>query len=704
LLWQTSVMRRGVIKRKLPKGFMSVDIKGAIRAGNILRDHWPAKLENHVNLYLGGGRCGASFNAFGLMNPSRQPEAGGIGNTALMHADHWHRGAFGMDYWLPIARLIWQNFSPTQPNQYRQELELYRGRLITELRWPELRWSISACFHPYHRDLLAIHLRFEATRTAPSLLLGPETDLNVWYGQHLACTAHSIEFDPQRWSLMQVRAGTADSLLALRLVSDDGTARLAPSSQGVQINFEGKRGSHLLLIGTSRADRRAELCDEMGAITSPADFFDDAAIAWERRWGESHVSVPVKKYQALWARSLFYVLSSYAPDVRSPAPPCGWSANMWPLHFPQDVSYIHPALLRLGHIDIARSWIEFYRQYLDNMRGYTRDVYHADGVMWAWEFPIGPDSQLLRNGSPNSAQYEIHNAAYPARMARETAMQMGDRQWTIETAWPIVRESARFFGSVLRREDDGTWGIHVVPSMGQDEMGGINGKNYLDALFSAQYCLQTALKMADELGQSDPAFDRWRRILRDGLAFRRLQVWPQRIYATCEGLAGCAQIGRQKHPVQLNPSIFLPSGQPDDFLRSAFEQRQTLCAGVRENFYHGWTLAAYWLAASHLGDSLGLENDLGQAVPSQYIDPDWIQIYETSGAKGAPFYVTSHGLYLQAMNDAIANDYWGPTQVGAACPAEWADVQFHRLHMLNGQILSGERVAGGWRHRCEKSR
>jgi hypothetical protein len=374
----------------------------------------------------------------------------------------------------------------------------------------------------------------------------------------------------------------------------------------------------------------------------------------------------------------------------------GWAGNGWPFGFPQDLSYIHPALLRLGHPDIARSWIEFYRDRLENMREYTKRIYKADGAMWAWEFPIGPDSKLLSDGFPNYCQFEIHNAAYPARMAREASLHLREPEWSREIAWPVIRESARFFGSALKLEDDGTWGIQVEPSMGQDEMGGVNGKNYLCALFSARYALQTALVMANELGVTEPDFDRWRKMLSDGLAFGRLYDPETGICVTCEGQAGVDQMGREKHPVQLNPLIFLPMGKPDEAVLKAYERRYDLCAGVKEDTYYGWTLAAYWLAASHMGDPQGFVHEISQCLPGRYVDPDWIQIFETSGALGSSFYVTSHGLYLQALNDALVSDYWGETQIGAACPEEWQGAAFSRLRTSDGRIHTGRKEDGEW--------
>jgi len=96
------------------------------------------------------------------------------------------------------------------------------------------------------------------------------------------------------------------------------------------------------------------------------------------------------------------------------------------------------------HLDIARAWVDFYRSRLENMQDYTQRIYGARGSMWAWEFPIGPQSELLKEGTPNWFQFELHNAAYPARMARETAQYLRDPQWAVTQAWPIVREAARF--------------------------------------------------------------------------------------------------------------------------------------------------------------------------------------------------------------------------------------------------------------------
>jgi hypothetical protein len=675
-------------------------MKAIAQSGAIVRPHWPARAADQLNLYLGSGRAGACFDAWGLMHHGWRGERGGQGRTHLLHADHWHRGAHGLDYWLPVARLVWADRPPARPRAWRQELDPWNGRLVTELVWPGVEVRLTAWFNPAQRDLLAVAVDFDAVDglSLPALLLAPEVDVQTHYDQILSGDCHSVEARPEDgWWLGRLRVGTADSVLGLRVVSSLGGVELSAVPDGQRIDFEGSRGRHLILIGTAGWARREELSAALAAVGSPEQERAAGAEAWHRRWGDGWISLPVPEYQALWARSLFWTLCSYGPDVAAPAAPMGWSGDGWPFGFPQDLSYLHPALLRLGHHDIAKAWVEFYRDRLEMTVDITKRVYGLDGAMWAWEHPIGRDSKMLEGGAPNPYQFEIHNAAYPARMAREAARHLGDPAWAREVAWPVVRESARFFGSALTAEADGVYSLQVTPSMGQDEMGGENARNYLCALFSAQYALGQAVAMAGELGLAEPQLERWRAILKAGLAFDRLLDPAVGLRVTCEGVDGRRQIGREKHPVQLNPLTFLPLGPIDAVTRAAYHRRYELCAGVREDFFHGWTLAAYWLAASHMGDAEGLLHDLGRAVPGRYVDPDWIQIYETSGSYGMTFYVTSHGLGLQALNDALVSDYFGEVQIGAACPASWGEVSFGGLRTADRRVWSGQKQDdGGW--------
>ena len=676
-----------------------------VSTGDVVRTSWPGSHSNRPNLYLGSGRAGACFDAYGLMNAAREePGEGGIGRTALTHADHWHReGTTGMDYWLPLGRLMWADEPLDPTKRYRQHLSLHDGTLQTTLEGDECTGDLRAYFNPDLRDILAVEVSYEATTSSmPSIALRPNSQPRVPMHEHLdLCASFGEDYDPQDgWWSATVSAGTAESVLAVSLSTETGEANLSANDDGVEIHFGGERGSHLLLVGAAGVARSDELKRILQTDRTCEQYWSEARSAWHKRWGKSWVDLPIQEYQALWARSLYYVLASYAPEVRSPAPPHGWSGHGWGFHFPQDVSYVHPVLLRHGHFDIAKAWVEFYRNRIGETRRWTEQVFDADGTMWEWEYPIGAEHSRPH---PNDTypferfHFEIHNAAYPARMAAETAEYVDDDEWASTVAWPVVRESARFYASVMQQENDGNWGIHLEPSMGQDELGGQNAKNYLCALFSAWYTLQTAVEMAEDesltIEIAGDELGRWRRILDDGIAIERLRC-DSNYYLPNEDVNEEDVRESQKHPVQLNPLTFVPL-PITDATRTAFENRDSLCHGMENSRSRGWTLPAYALAASHLGDSDALLRELDRLVPGELADPGLVQLYETSGARERPYYVTSHGLILQALVDAMVHDYWGEEQLGTAWPSQWGDASFNHLYLANGPV-SGRYENGEW--------
>ena len=701
-------------------------MRKVIEKGNVVRTMWPGmkSLEDdkYVNLYLGNGRFGGCFDAWGLMNRKYtnwcQDEV--MANTVLMHVDHYSRGSYGLDYHLPVVRLAWLDECPEVIDNYRQELNIYDGRLETSYLIPGAYIKMTSYFNPYNRDIFAMELEYETCQdgTMPAIILLPETKVWTQYGNLFTGEFDCVKFDRQEnyWT-GRIRIGTADSYICYKVLSDQGIVRMAQQTEGISVSFEGNKGCHLFLIGVAGLQRKQELLDAVESIVDAKVYSRGSTQAWHKRWGSSWIDIPDNDYQALWCRSLYYVLCSNSPDVAAPSPPHGWAGNAWNFHFPQDFSYIAPALLRLGHWDIVKAKVEFYRNMLDDTIRNTKRIYGVEGAMWPWEFPMGPGFELfkesfkdihpeeiceyqsdgsIRYAAPNWCQFEIHNAAYSARMAYETAQYLNDDKWTREVAWPIIKESTRFYASILHKESDGTWGIYIKPSMGQDEAGGRNEKNYLCALFSAKYCLKKALEMAERLGYHSEETITWRRILDEGLAFKRLFSKKYEMYYTCESLVRHEPEMRQKHPVQLNPLTFLPLEELEPQTLKAYEERYELCPSVKRGFVPGWTLGAYWLAASHMRDGAALLHELSQILPKNYADEDMIQIYESSGLYWAQYYVTTHGLFLQALNDAIVSDYWGEVEVGAACPEQWRKVRFNNLYTKDGKVWSGEKVNNQW--------
>lgn len=637
-------------------------MKSIVQRANIIRTGWPKEPDKTLALYLGSGRFGGCFHFDGLMETKAPPGFRRTGQTMLFHADHWHHGQHGIDHHVPLGRLHWDR-EVGEPETYRQELDLYSGVLTTAWARGRMAYTLRTTFSPDARDWLLVDLEFKGD--VPAMVFTPtvrhltnyQDDVRLAPGTRFARTSDGL------WSA-RIRQGTADSVFACRVLQGEDRSLDIIGGTRLRLRPTGKSGRIVFLLATSAWKRATELrLDLSAAPASPDSITTNFAQAWAARWGIGTLDIAEPSVHALCARSIYHLLSSYAPDSRCPAPPMGWTGNAWGYHFPQDLSYIHPTLLRLGHHDIARAIVEFYHGRIPQMREMTRRIYRSAGVLWAWEFPIGPESRQLEDGAPNAFQFEIHNAAYPARMASETSDALGDAVWARDVAWPILLESARFYAANLRLEGK-TWSLQVKPSMGQDEFGGKNAKNYLCALFSAEFTITTALAFARRWKLPLPERAAWAGILRAGLAYERLYKPNLGVYATSAKPG--YQLGRQKHPVQINPLWILPMGRVDEPTRRAYALRHRLCenrrngfnhAGAAGSFYNGWTLAAYWLAAANSGDSGGLEHDWKQVLVSQYADPDFIQIYESSGF-WCPYYTTSMGLFLQAVLTAADNDAW----------------------------------------------
>ena len=687
-----------------------ITMADALNKGNILRTKWPQSEKDYIPVYLGSGKAGACFDAWGLMNrPWQSSQSGSLPNTAYLHADHWHRGLYGLDMLLPLYQLVWTE-TPTAPVQYRQELHLLENRLETQLEWAHLRIHMNLSFHPDKRNLLVLDFQFEASpdQPVPGIGLKPITDLMTQgYKQHVSGIATSVPSAAETGChVTQLRIGKASTTLAFQALDRKGRCSTLTTAAGTEVHFSGTSGRHLLVIGACGSSEQETLMQQMSQIKDVTSLFTEMKEAWRKRYGDACVLLSDDRHQALWSRSLHYLLCSFSPEPVCPVSPMGFSGNGWPFHFPQDMAYILPAFLQLGHFDIAKGIVSYYRSCLSNMQAFTKRIYGVGGAQWAWEFPMDNKSNLLDSGYPNPFQFEIHNAAYPAFMASETAQAIQEEDWTRDVAWPIIRESARFFTEVLKKDDDGTWGMEVIPSMGQDEWGGENAKNYLCALISARYCLTTALKTAEQLGSlpeeqlgtTPDETNRWHAILRDGLSFPRLLHPRYGLHMTCEGNPDDFHFGVQKHPIQLSPLTFLPIGAPGDPERKAYDMRYDLCKGSHEHFFTGWSLATFWLAAARLRDGTGFERDLEEAVPSFYVDPSWSVLFETSRQINMPMYLTNHGLFMQAVHEALLHgDTTAPASaevrpISSGLPSTWLPAKYWNLRSRDGQSFSGSYV------------
>jgi hypothetical protein len=313
-----------------------------------------------------------------------------------------------------------------------------------------------------------------------------------------------------------------------------------------------------------------------------------------------------------------------------------------------------------GNIDITKAWVEHWANSIGGMKSYTKRLMGIGGILCPWVYPYGDFQGFHEPEPPNSFYYELHNSGYLARMAHETAIFVNDGAWTKRYALPLIKETAEFYKNICSKGNDGLWHLWITPSMGQDEMGGADQKNYLCALYSAKYCFQRAIEYGLD---GDEIF----RQMANNMALPAL-LSQQGIYYTCAG-SGENDFGKQKHPVQLNALAYLPvDAKMSAPSRKAYELRYDITAKAKIPFFYGWTLGEFLLAGSRYGNTQEWLKDWDNILKSEYVDPEWIQVFETSKSYGMTYYNTTNGLIAQSLINNLICDWYGKLEIAGCNP------------------------------------
>ncbi|RRB02569.1 hypothetical protein [Larkinella rosea] len=612
-------------------------IQKVIASADVIRSAYTD--EPVINLYQGNGLFGCSYGLLGLhIHPAKASTHHKFGNTRFMHLEHRGRGKFGGDYLLPLAQLYWADAFQTV-SEFSQHQAFYEGTITTRFRASNRTIAVKTWFDPVDRNLsgIAIQLKGEPIR----VILDPASDVKGHYDQRISQVS-KISAVKDQWKIELTGLGTTTPLYL---------------KTNAVVTLEG----NVLQLTLKEGENRIQLSVKKPVAATTAQSLRQTIHWWDQTWQKSGlIEFPEATAQKMWVRSMAQFLYSYGTDQKGIPPPMGFTGNGWPFNFPQDASYVLPVLLATGQTAIGKSWIEYFSARLQGMKQYTQRHFHRDGVMVPWVFPYGSFDGYHDPAPPNIWYYEIHNSGYLARMAVETAVFVNDTQWTQKYVLPLLKETAAFYGSICTKETDGFWHLSLKPSMGQDEFGGVDQKDYLCALYSAQYCFQQAIAYGLDNDH------RYSTILKDGLAFQSLKAKGGFYYTSSNSPA---DFGKQKHPVQLNELAYLPvHSSPSEAASLAYQRRYELLADASKPYFHGWSLGEILLAGSRLSQPQEWLKDWHNLVTSNNIDPEWIQVFETSKSWSGAFYNSTNGLIVQSLVNNVLTDWYGKMEIATCFP------------------------------------
>ena len=651
-----------------------MSLKNIIERGDIQRLQPPGKGEEHINLYQGNGRFGCCYGPWGLHDaPGGIDVYESISKTQLMHLGHWARAKFDKDYLLPLATIHWGK-EPDQVSSYEQRQNFYDGTLHTSYRTETHAVRMVSWFDPVRRGLAGFQIEVEGE--CPPILIAPLQSLSVHYQQQLTQSFETKLHGNNTWEC-EIRCLNACSTFSVQ-----SSGQLEQIPEGIKLTLSPGRNSIVIAVNDV-IDLAAE-----ASLQQTVDW-------WRKLWNEgAWVNLPDEEAQKAWVRSMAYVLYSQNEEGMGMGVPCGLTGNGWPFFFVNDLSYIFPALLSFGKIDILKSWVEYWRARLEGVKKHTKHLWNTEGCIIPVVWPYGDFEGYYESGPPNQCYYGLYHGRYLCRMAHETATMLDDPEWTQTHAVPLIREIARGYLKLCEKKEDGLWHIEFTPSWGQDSLGRRKGnqKDYLCALYSAKYCMQMAITYGlDEDGAMQ-------QVLNEGLAFPVLMS-GHGLYYTCRD-AGAEAYGTQKHPVQLAPLAEIPVDTwVEDPVKRAYELRYDTIIRAKEPYFVGWSLGVLLMASCRMGDVEGWKEGWDLAKQALNADADWIQLYETSDKHSLAFFTTSHGLFAQAVFETLVSTWWGTLDIAACLPWK-GTVEFGKIRTLLGVTVEGEITNGAGEIRC----
>jgi hypothetical protein len=413
---------------------------------------------------------------------------------------------------------------------------------------------------------------------------------------------------------------------------------------------------------------------------------------WRDFWTKSYVLLPDLRLQQMWYRSVYYLASCLPRRVRSFSTEGGYGVFPAFAGFhPQDSMYHLFAALSSNHPELGKAQIDYLLDTLPIAKAAARNIYYLDGARYPWHSTPGLLPYLP--GHTNEGDYLHEHAVngWIVEFVRRYLAAYGEPTALVRRYYPILREIAMFFSSMLTPRGEALE-IAYVPSTGQEESGTeVNQKNIIDIVVAAKWSLKVAADTADKLGIDEADRQLWRE--RNDKLSLDYTLRSDGIYSSFEGDMGHTQ----KAPSQLiaiaMTSLF--KGREEKFWKT-FEYLHTVVNLRACAFSPGY----YAISAARLKKPKEALDNLQSNF--DFSEPPWIMFIEnTYQVPGRmPYYMAAHALYVQAVNEMFLQDWSDRTEVFPAYPFQSGGFRLRakdrviEARMTNGtvEVLSDSRA------------
>jgi len=664
--------------------------EGSPAIGNVSQSFQWGKIDQNTPPLIGNGDIGGTFDPFGgttfdelRFGTGAQRDIRTLLLTQLMVPDYWvleDQGAHFLDprYYRPVSPRKYLAYGapfslllrpederfPEAVTEHSQLLDISQGLLTTKFRVGGSAYEIE-CFISPSESLLAYRIiatapmRFEVAGNPSPSRPGIEDGIPSRRYQE---TKNGFTINESH-----------DELVVLKQVSNVFCpAYVAVSSPGLERQTQGFKlpaGEHTLFvaIGHPSSDQaRAQAID----VSRQAAKRGYAAIRsahtnwWRQFWERSYISIPDKRLEQMWYRSVYYLASCLPRRVKSFSPEGGY--GIFPAfagYHPQDSVYHLFSAISSNHPELGQAQIEHLLETLPVAQAVARNIYYLKGARYPWHSTPGLLPYLPGHSNDGYYLHEHHVNGWVAEFVRRYLNAYGWDPSQTRRYYPILREIARFFSSMLTPRGK-QLEIAYVPSAGQEETGHDNNqKNIFDMLVAAKWSLSIAGETAEKLGVDQEEARRWKE--ESSLLSLDYCLRSDSTYGSFEGDQGHTE----KVPIQLI-GVVMTSLFNDD--RTRFLRTYDYLRGAVKIDTCSWSPGYYAISAARLRKPEEALRSLEEGF--KFSRAPWIMFIEnTYQVPGRmPYYLAAHALFVQGVNEMLLQDWSGKVELFPACPFEKA--------------------------------
>lgn len=511
---------------------------------------WPGRLSQHDVVYLsppedpmlglpiGNGDLGAllwtndsqlilAINKCDTWDDNEpRPFKGWGANEEERHTALRHCGRLVIDFGCPVFDLLYQQ-------NFEARLELATAQASLRASTPFAKVAARSYISAPHRVLV---MRCEADGSEP---VAPSVRLERWGSRTFAHWYSQVNRDPSNGldgTQTRIERGRIVIHQKLRTLSFALAALVVPDSGPVEPRQQHSRAATTELPRAAKngftvyvtavtSENAADPVAAAHLILDQAAAAGEAAIAakhqeeWRAFWSASMVDLPEKYLENIWHTNLYLANSS----SRGAYPPhfCnglwGWNRDFlpWNYYFHWNMQWYVWPLAAANHAELAAPYYRLRSTQLPMAMEYASQRLKRPGAFYA---------DVSDRRGYNDAGLN-HNQTPGAQVALDFWRHYaytGDEQFLRNSAWPILREVARYNAATLQEGADGL--LHVSKTSAYE--GSPLFEDTITDLAMMRGLFPAAIRAGKLVGHDPAELERWEKQLARLAPFRLADLEP----------------------------------------------------------------------------------------------------------------------------------------------------------------------------------